>query len=130
MPDLASRCNFTDEWTEAGALVDLIGRGRPLWFQWAACREAPLSVSWFLDRGEDPRPARQVCDSCVVAGRCLEWALAMGDVPGIWAGTSQAQRRKLRPPPPSPRPTRRPPAWREFQPPERLLRELPDVDVV
>ncbi len=73
-------------------LLDLI-QHRPAFHADAACREAPPEVSWFIDRGGDPRPAKAVCQRCLVAGECRAWALDQGDaLEGIWAALSKRDR--------------------------------------
>ncbi len=93
MPDLVSACStFGDECSEIGDLLELIRR-RPPWHADAACREAPADVSWFIERGGDPGPARAVCQRCLVVDECREWALDQGpELQGIWGGMSRAER--------------------------------------
>lgn len=76
-------------------LVELVDP--PAWHADAACKEHP-DVEFFVHRGGDDRPAREVCAGCLVRADCLEAALSrpiMEDV-GIWGGTSARQRRELR----------------------------------
>ena len=40
--------------------------------------------------------AKAVCRSCEVQGACLEFALATNQEAGVWGGTSEEERRKLR----------------------------------
>ena len=66
------------------------------WWLNGACRTAPPSI-FFIGRGESPAPARQVCASCGVRRRCLEYALDAGDdLKGIWGGETERGRRRLR----------------------------------
>jgi WhiB family redox-sensing transcriptional regulator len=37
-----------------------------------------------------------VCRACEVQGYCLEFALATNQEAGVWGGTSEEERRKLR----------------------------------
>jgi WhiB family redox-sensing transcriptional regulator len=66
-----------------------------------ACRTQPRLFDHGA-RGTSPDDARRVaqalCTACPVAADCLKWALAHPDLSpeGIWAGTTAAQRRKLR----------------------------------
>lgn len=39
--------------------------------------------------------ARGLCEGCLVRSPCLERALEIGDVPGVWGGHDQAERRQL-----------------------------------
>ena len=40
--------------------------------------------------------AKAVCRQCPVQGDCLEFALATNQEAGIWGGTTEEERRKLR----------------------------------
>lgn len=45
--------------------------------------------SWFIERGGDPRPAKEVCARCLVGGECRAWALDQGPgLEGMWAGSA------------------------------------------
>jgi WhiB family redox-sensing transcriptional regulator len=44
----------------------------------------------------DKARAVKVCHACPVEGDCLEWALGQGDLQGIWGGTSEHDRKKLK----------------------------------
>ncbi|MFD7875271.1 WhiB family transcriptional regulator [Streptomyces sp. NPDC059766] len=39
--------------------------------------------------------AKDVCHRCPVMQRCLDWALEIGPVDGIWGATTEAERRVL-----------------------------------
>jgi|tagenome__1003787_1003787.scaffolds.fasta_scaffold20800234_1 WhiB family transcriptional regulator, redox-sensing transcriptional regulator len=45
--------------------------------------------------------ARQVCQECPVRTACLNWALRHDQGYGIWGGTTEEERRALRPTPAS-----------------------------
>lgn len=70
-------------------------RVRPSWHRDAACAEHP-TVTFFPTRGEDIRPALAVCAGCLVRSECLAHALEHDEHHGIWGGTSERQRRRLR----------------------------------
>lgn len=53
-------------------------------------------TAFFPALWDTPERAQALCDTCPVAGPCLEYALADPHVAGWWAGTSQRQRRRLR----------------------------------
>ncbi|MGI8753591.1 MAG: WhiB family transcriptional regulator [Acidimicrobiales bacterium] len=93
MPDLVSASSVTgDEWSDIGELFDLVRR-RPAFHADAACREAPPEVSWFIERGGDPGPAKAICARCLVVADCRAWALDQGsELEGIWAGMSKRDR--------------------------------------
>ena len=40
--------------------------------------------------------AKQVCDECPVTNQCLEFALATNQEAGVWGGTTEEERRRLR----------------------------------
>jgi WhiB family redox-sensing transcriptional regulator len=76
--------------------VDLIGCGIPTWHRDAACKEHP-ELSWFPGRGQDVRPVKRVCRSCLVVDLCRAWALTQPQPPaGIWGGLTEGERRSLR----------------------------------
>jgi WhiB family transcriptional regulator, redox-sensing transcriptional regulator len=68
---------------------------RPEWMAESACRDEDRST-FFVKRGQDVRPARAICARCPVRVQCLEYALTIHDLEGIWAGTSPMERRRLR----------------------------------
>ena len=81
--------------TPASDLLDLAAR-HPDWHADAACKETP-EVSFFPEQGEPAEPAKAVCGRCLVQAECLEWALGQGaTLWGIWAGTTDRQRMRLR----------------------------------
>lgn len=51
---------------------------------------------FFPARGESTREAKEVCAGCVVKAECLSYALANGEKYGIWGGTSERERRRIR----------------------------------
>lgn len=67
----------------------------PDWHRDALCQEFP-EVEFFPDRGEDARPAKAICQRCLVQSDCLSWALEQGTLDGIWGGTSKRERKMLR----------------------------------
>lgn len=78
-------------------LADLLQR--PAWMRDGSCLDEPSGV-FFPRRGESTEPARAICGGCPVREECLQYALetpafgyAMG---GIWGGTSERERRRLR----------------------------------
>jgi WhiB family redox-sensing transcriptional regulator len=69
---------------------------RPAWMADALCREPQPGVSFFPARGEPLEPARAVCARCLVRQECLAYALADADLVGVWGGTSERERRRMR----------------------------------
>jgi WhiB family redox-sensing transcriptional regulator len=71
-----------------------------LWRSEAACRDTDPDL-FFPVGTTGPAlvqidSARQVCTECEVREPCLEFALATNQDSGIWGGTSEEERRKLR----------------------------------
>jgi WhiB family redox-sensing transcriptional regulator len=65
------------------------------WKMAAACRG--LDPNMFFPTAEsDAEMAIRVCAKCVVKSECLEYALVTNEQYGIWGGTTEDERRKLR----------------------------------
>jgi len=70
------------------------------WRALASCRDT--SPDLFFPVGttgpalEQIASAKSVCDYCDVQQACLEFALATNQDSGIWGGTSEEERRKMR----------------------------------
>jgi WhiB family redox-sensing transcriptional regulator len=70
------------------------------WREEAACRDTHPDL--FFPVGttgpalEQIAAAKAVCERCDVRGPCLEFALSTNQESGIWGGTSEEERRKLR----------------------------------
>jgi WhiB family transcriptional regulator, redox-sensing transcriptional regulator len=72
---------------------------RPEWQQWAACRRSGVDGSIFFPDSADfekLRAARAVCEGCAVRLECLQTALADTHLTGIWGGTSERERVRMR----------------------------------
>lgn len=66
------------------------------WMDRASCRDAD-TLLFFPDHGDVPPEAKALCDECAVRSDCLAYALGMGeDARGVWAGTSERMRRRMR----------------------------------
>lgn len=67
------------------------------WKEDAACRGS--KVNFFPGRGDNKgvREAKAVCAECPVIDDCRSYMLANGEKFGVWAGTSENQRRSMRP---------------------------------
>jgi WhiB family redox-sensing transcriptional regulator len=70
---------------------------RPDWLEWVACKDADprLFFPGVTDQAARHR-ACEICDRCIVWQECLAHILDRPDRGGIWAGTSEPQRRKIR----------------------------------
>ncbi|WP_053851826.1 WhiB family transcriptional regulator [Streptomyces sp. NRRL B-24085] len=70
------------------------------WRERAACRDVdpdlffPIGTAGLTLVQVDE--AKAVCARCPVRERCLQWALAAGQVEGIWGGTTESERRATR----------------------------------
>lgn len=64
------------------------------WSDQAACKGATDIM--FPGQGEDVRPAKRICRGCPVKQPCLEYALDAGERFGVWAATTELERRALR----------------------------------
>lgn len=65
------------------------------WQSKARCNEVDPEI-FFPERGGSSKAARNVCNECEVRLECLRYALANREQFGIWGGTSERERRKLR----------------------------------
>jgi WhiB family redox-sensing transcriptional regulator len=79
---------------DAPNLPDAIGR-QPEWMQDANCRGVDPAL-FYPERGEMTRHAKAVCAQCPVRVECLDHALATAERFGVWGGTSERERRRLR----------------------------------
>ena len=68
---------------------------RPAWHRLAECRGMDPAI-FFPGRGAPFGEAKQVCARCPVAGDCREWAIDRTEKHGIWGGTTENDRRRLR----------------------------------
>jgi len=70
------------------------------WRDQAGCRFERLEM--FFPAGttgiaiEEIGAAKSICQSCLVQDRCLRFAFETNQEDGIWGGTTEAERRKLR----------------------------------
>lgn len=70
------------------------------WRRNAACRD--IDPDMFFPSGhtgdavEHIAAAKAVCGQCVVRAECLEFALEANQDDGIWGGTTEEERRRLR----------------------------------
>jgi WhiB family transcriptional regulator, redox-sensing transcriptional regulator len=71
-------------------------KGSTEWMEGAACKGFPRAV--FFPGAADvvPPSAKEKCDSCDVKAECLDFALRNPSLLGVWGGTSEEDRRKIR----------------------------------
>jgi WhiB family redox-sensing transcriptional regulator len=72
-----------------------MSRPDPRWRDGALCTQTDPEV-FFPDRGQSNATAKSICRRCEVNADCLEHALATDQRHGIWGGTSERERRRLR----------------------------------
>lgn len=66
-----------------------------VWSPMAACRGADPKLFFPAPRCPPSDEAKAYCAQCPVKGQCLEYAVSLR-LAGIWGGTSETQRIKLR----------------------------------
>ncbi len=65
------------------------------WTEFAACQYVDADL-WFPVKGGLPRRAKRICMDCEVRAECLDYALRGNEQYGVWGGTSEKQRRRMR----------------------------------
>jgi WhiB family redox-sensing transcriptional regulator len=65
------------------------------WMDDAVCRQVGVQ-EFFPDKGESAkvRIAKEICSACPVVAECL--AFGINEPFGIWGGTTEVERRKIR----------------------------------
>ena len=70
------------------------------WRAYSSCRDTDpylfFPVGTTGPAQEQIAAAKAVCDSCDAKAPCLEFALTTNQDSGVWGGTSEEERRKLR----------------------------------
>lgn len=69
--------------------------GTSSWREQALCQQTDPEL-FFPEKGESAVPAKQVCGRCPVQRDCLDYALANDERFGVWGGTSELDRRRMR----------------------------------
>lgn len=64
------------------------------WHEDAACASSDPSL-FFAGDEEVVDDAMAMCAGCPVRRECLEFALEVGEMHGVWGGTTEAQRRRM-----------------------------------
>lgn len=65
------------------------------WVTQGACQGHDPDL-FFPTQGESVAQAKAICGDCPVREACLEYALENGEKFGIWGGTSERERRRIR----------------------------------
>ncbi|MDQ6927100.1 MAG: WhiB family transcriptional regulator [Actinomycetota bacterium] len=70
------------------------------WRQQASCQTTDADLFFPIGNGgpaiDQIAAAKEVCNACPVRVECLSFALRTNQEAGIWGGTSEDERRKLR----------------------------------
>ena len=76
------------------------GAERTNWRDHAACSHVDPDLFFPVSTSgaslTDMEAAKRVCRRCPVTTPCLRWALDLGQVSGIWGGTTEEERRARR----------------------------------
>lgn len=86
--------NTMDDTLELEALYAPILDERP-WAVYAACK-SDQSLMFFPTNRTEEASALLICGICPVSEDCLEHALETNERFGVWGGTTERERRKLR----------------------------------
>lgn len=65
------------------------------WVDDALCAQTDPEL-FFPEKGGNSLVVKRICAKCQVKDQCLEWALTNNEKYGIWGGTSEHDRRKLK----------------------------------
>jgi WhiB family redox-sensing transcriptional regulator len=66
------------------------------WTAEAVCARTDQEA-WFPEVGGSPRVAKAICNTCPVIAPCLQWALTNKEKFGVWGGTTELERRSMKP---------------------------------
>ncbi len=69
------------------------------WYKRGACRSLSNEQhdAWFFPpKGKMTAPARAICGSCPVRAECLDHAMTNHEMYGLWGGTDELDRRRMR----------------------------------
>ncbi len=67
------------------------------WMDRASCKgKDPTGEIFYPVRGADVTQAKRICAGCPVREDCLEYAIRHQERFGVWGGTTEGRRRKMR----------------------------------
>lgn len=78
-----------------GVVIDKRDYDSMAWAEQGACRGSKSSL-WFPEPGKNAPHALAICKECPVRAECLDYAMVNGERFGVWGGTTEKDRRKLR----------------------------------
>ena len=67
----------------------------PEWMTAGLCAQVDPEL-FYPERGGSTTAAKQVCTGCPVLAECLAYALANDERFGVWGGTSERERRRIK----------------------------------
>lgn len=70
------------------------GGSDPAWRTRGVCQSVDPEM-FFPAPSEPADAAVELCRTCPVQGSCLAWALQVGDLHGVWGGTTARERRAM-----------------------------------
>ena len=73
----------------------VVGPSSGLWMEEAACKGQPTET-FFPHAGSSIFRARALCLGCPVRSQCLDYALADYELSGVWGGTTERERERIR----------------------------------
>lgn len=79
----------------ATTVSGIIAEMRPSWSSRGVCNDLDPEL-FYPARGESTKEPKQACSQCRIAAQCLSFALESGEKHGIWGGTSERERRRMR----------------------------------
>jgi WhiB family redox-sensing transcriptional regulator len=66
------------------------------WAEHGACVDHDNPDLWFPTNSHQAREAIEICHTCPVERDCLEHAIRVGEIHGIWGGKSERERARIR----------------------------------
>ena len=76
-------------------LEEFFSQWRPAWMARGLCR-GQVTDLWFPSQGGDLETPKAICELCPVLAECRAYALARPALMGIWGGTSDRERARMR----------------------------------
>ena len=113
-----------------GLTEQLLGLGDSPWWWFAGLFAQTDPELFFPEKSGSTRAAKAVCTGCPVRAECLEHALAHDERYGVWGGTSERERRRLKDAGTATSPTNAPqPAAQQPDVPGPIVGEVDEVIV-
>jgi WhiB family redox-sensing transcriptional regulator len=81
--------------TERPDLEEFYGQHRPAWMAQGRCRGQSTEL-FFPGQGGDIETPKSLCALCPVQADCLAYALERPELSGVWGGTGERERGRIR----------------------------------